>query len=223
MQRSPIEKDQAGFKNSRVRQKNIRVILEAAEDEFVASGYKGASIRDIALRAGLPKANVHYYFNSKIELYSAVLSHIMKLWQSVFSGLNSEDEPAKAFRKFIEAKMKYVIAHSKASRIFSSEILHGGQYLKGHMHPFNDWIQEKSAVIRGWIEQGKMNPVDPVHLLFSIWATTQYYADYSTQVAFVLGKESLSETDVDAYTESVCQIILGGCGIPVQKDDSKML
>ncbi|WP_299731706.1 TetR/AcrR family transcriptional regulator [uncultured Endozoicomonas sp.] len=215
MQPAPPKKDQEGFKNSRVRQKNIQVILEAAEEEFVASGYKGASIRDIAHRAGLPKANVHYYFNSKIELYSAVLSHIMELWQSVFSGLDPEDEPGTAFRKFIHAKMKYVVAHSKASRIFSSEILHGAQHLKEHMHPFNDWIQEKSEVIRGWIAQGKMKSVDPVHLLFSIWATTQYYADYSAQVAFVLGKETLSEQDIESYTDSVCQIILVGVGLDI--------
>lgn len=217
MQPSPLEKGQEGLKNSRVRQKNIQVILEAAEDEFVASGYKGASIRGIAHRAGLPKANVHYYFNSKIELYSAVLSHIMGLWQSVFSGLNPEDEPGTALRQFIKAKMKYVVAHSKASRIFSSEILHGGQHLKDQMDPFNDWIQEKSTVIQGWIDQGKINQIDPVHLLFSIWATTQYYADYSTQVAFVLGKKSLDGQDIESYTDSVCQIILGGCGITIQK------
>ena len=213
MQPSPSKTDQAGLKNSRVRQKNIQIILQAAEDEFVASGFKGASIRDIAHRAGLPKANVHYYFNSKVELYGAVLNHIMELWQSVFSGLNPDDEPAAALRQFIRAKMKYVLAHANASRIFSSEILHGGQHLKGHLQPFNDWIQEKSEVIRGWIAQGKMKPVDPVHLLFTIWATTQYYVDYGPQVASVLGKTELDVADVDAYTETVSRMILAGCGV----------
>ena len=213
MQPSPSKTDQAGLKNNRVRQKNIQIILQAAEDEFVASGFKGASIRDIARRAGLPKANVHYYFNSKVELYGAVLNHIMELWQSVFSGLNPDDDPATALRQFIRAKMKYVLAHSNASRIFSSEILHGGQHIKDHLQPFNDWIQEKSEVINGWIAQGKMKQVDPVHLLFTIWATTQYYVDYGSQVASVLGKNDLDSGDMEAYTESVCQMILGGCGI----------
>ena len=84
MQSSAAKLQQTAVKSSRVRQKNIQVILQAAEDEFVLSGFKGASIRDIANRAGLPKANVHYYFNSKVDLYSAVLSHIMELWEAVF-------------------------------------------------------------------------------------------------------------------------------------------
>ncbi|MGB1272396.1 MAG: TetR family transcriptional regulator C-terminal domain-containing protein, partial [Endozoicomonas sp.] len=157
MQPSSTKSALPGYKNSRVRQKNIQVILQAAEDEFVASGFKGASIRDIAQRAGLPKANVHYYFNSKVELYRAVLNHIMELWESVFSGLNPDDDPATAFREFIQAKMQYCLAHANASRIFSSEILHGGQHIKEHLRPFNDWIHEKSEVIRGWIKQGKMH------------------------------------------------------------------
>ena len=201
------------MKTSRVRQKNIQVILKAAEDEFVLSGFKGASIRDIANRAGLPKANVHYYFNSKVDLYSAVLTHIMDLWEAVFSGLNVDDDPATAFRQYIQAKMQYCLAHSNASRIFSSEIIHGGQYLKDHFQHFREWIQEKSQVIQAWIEQGKMEPVDPPHLLFTIWATTQYYVDYNPQVACVLGRDELDDNDMKAATDHLCKLIIRGCGI----------
>ncbi|MGI9274308.1 MAG: TetR/AcrR family transcriptional regulator [Endozoicomonas sp.] len=203
------------MKTSRVRQKNIQVILKAAEDEFVLSGFKGASIRDIANRAGLPKANVHYYFNSKVDLYSAVLTHIMGLWEAVFSGLNVDDDPAIALRQYIHAKMQYCLTHSNASRIFSSEIIHGGQYLKEHFLHFRNWIQEKSNVIQAWIEQGKMEPVDPLHLLFTIWATTQYYVDYNPQVACVLGRDELDETDLKAATDHLCSLIIKGCGIRV--------
>ncbi len=213
MQSSVTRATQPSLKTSRVRQKNIQIILQAAEDEFVTSGFKGASIRDIANRAGLPKANVHYYFNSKLDLYSAVLKHIMELWEAVFSGLNSDDEPANALRAYIRAKMRYCLAHSNASRIFSSEIIHGGEYLKEHFHYFTEWINEKSKVICSWIEQGKMDPVDPLHLLFTIWATTQYYIDFRPQVASVLGKEELGDDDIEAATESLSQLIIKGCGI----------
>ena len=213
MQPSAANVGHTGLKTSRVRQKNIQVILKAAEDEFVVSGFKGASIRDIANRAGLPKANVHYYFNSKIDLYSAVLSHIMKLWEAVFSGLNVDDNPASALRQYIHAKMQYCLAHSNASRIFSSEIIHGCQHLKQHLEHFKSWIQAKSQVIHQWIEQGKMDPVDPLHLLFTIWATTQYYVDFNPQVAFVLGKQELEEDDIQAATDHLCSLIIKGCGV----------
>ncbi|MDP0588113.1 MAG: TetR/AcrR family transcriptional regulator [Candidatus Endonucleobacter bathymodioli] len=218
MQVSIAKPEKAKVKVSRVRQKNIQIILQAAEDEFVSSGFKGASIRDIANRAGLPKANVHYYFNSKQDLYSAVLKHVMELWETVFSGLDASDDPEKAFRSYISAKMQYCQAHSNASRVFSSEIIHGGQRFKEYSHCFSNWINEKSGVIRSWIKDGKMDPVDPLHLLFTIWATTQYYVDFRPQVASVLGKENLSEKDIEAATESLTQLIIKGCGIKCSKD-----
>ena len=67
---------------SRIRQKNEETIIKAAEDEFARHGYKGTSMNTIAQNAGLPKANLHYYFTNKLGLYVAVLSNIIELWDS---------------------------------------------------------------------------------------------------------------------------------------------
>lgn len=48
-------------------------------------------------------------------------------------------------------------------------------------------VDEKSAIVSGWIDRGKLAPVDPQHLIFMIWATTQHYADFATQVEAVTG------------------------------------
>ena len=48
-------------------------------------------------------------------------------------------------------------------------------------------MDEKAAIIRGWIDEGRLNPVDPHHLIFAIWATTQHYADFDAQVSAVIG------------------------------------
>lgn len=42
-------------------------------------------------------------------------------------------------------------------------------------------VDEKSAIVSGWIDRGKLAPVDPQHLIFMIWATTQHYADFATR------------------------------------------
>ena len=46
------------------------------------------------------------------------------------------------------------------------------------------------------MEQGRIAQVDPVHLIFSIWALTQHYADFDVQVRAVLGP------DHDPYSEA---------------------
>ena len=63
-----------------VREINERNILEAAEQVFANYGFKGATTEQISKKAGLPKANIHYYFNTKAMLYRAVLERILAEW-----------------------------------------------------------------------------------------------------------------------------------------------
>ena len=48
-------------------------------------------------------------------------------------------------------------------------------------------VDEKAMVLEGWMARGKICRTDPYHLIFSIWATTQHYADFDVQVRAVLG------------------------------------
>ena len=53
---------------------------EAAEEDFAESGFRGATTGMIADRAGIPKANLHYYFPTKEALYRRVVEHIFNIW-----------------------------------------------------------------------------------------------------------------------------------------------
>ena len=112
---------------SRIRQKNEEAIIKAAEDEFARHGFKGTSMNTIALKAGLPKANLHYYFTNKLGLYIAVLSNIIELWDSTFNTLSVDDDPAEALARYIRAKMEFSRRQPQASRIFAMEIISGGE------------------------------------------------------------------------------------------------
>jgi TetR/AcrR family transcriptional regulator len=50
-------------------------------------------------------------------------------------------------------------------------------------------------MIGGWIAEGRLAPLDPHHLIFSIWATTQHYADFDVQVRAILQPEGESHFD----------------------------
>ena len=87
----------------------------------------------------------------------------------------------------------------EASRLFANEILHGapaiGAFLKG---PLKELVDEKAAVIQGWIDDGLLNAIDPHHLIFAIWATTQHYADFEVQVSAILGNKVSTITTAEA-------------------------
>ena len=56
------------------------LILKAAEKVFARQGLKGTRLFEIANEAGLPKANLLYYFHSKEDIYRAVCEDILETW-----------------------------------------------------------------------------------------------------------------------------------------------
>ena len=201
-------------KEGNIRQKNKAHILAVAKTEFVTYGYSGASMKRIAEQANLPRANIHYYFKNKADLYSQLLHEILTLWNTRFDSLNAKDSARDSLSAYIRAKVMYSKLEPQASRIFASEIIHGAPHLQDYLTiEFKEWIDSKVAVIQGWIEQKQMNPINPYHLLFLIWGATQHYADFNVQILSATGKEQLSDDDYESVVESLTEIILTGCGV----------
>lgn len=197
-----------------IRQKNKVIIFSAAKKEFVTYGFKGASIKRIAERANIARANIHYYFKDKTDLYQQLLSNIIEVWNTDYDTLNAEHEPKVALSAYIRAKVMHSRDDPDSSRIFASELIHGAPVLNDYLNSdFKVWLQSKVAVIDIWIEKGLIDAVNPHHLLFLIWSSTQHYADFNVQVLAGLDKEAMNDDDFEEVVASLTQIILKGCGI----------
>lgn len=197
-----------------VRQKNKAIIFNAAKKEFVTYGFKGASIKRIAERAGIARANIHYYFQDKTDLYQQLLSNIIAVWNTDYDTLNADQNPKVALSAYIRAKVMHSRDDPDSSRIFASELIHGAPVLNNYLNSdFKIWLQSKVAVIEAWIEQGLLDRVNPHHLLFLIWSSTQHYADFNVQVLAALDKDSMNDDDFEEVVASLTQIILKGCGV----------
>jgi TetR/AcrR family transcriptional regulator len=189
-------------------------ILAAAEAVFARAGFSGATMAAIAELAGLPKANLHYYFRTKAALYRAVLDHTLSLWLAQTDGIRNDADPAQALGDYIRAKMRLTATHRDASRVFANEMLHGAPHIGGYMrNELKALVDEKSRVIEHWADRGLMDRVDARHLFFTIWAATQTYADFQPQVCAVLGKSRLTRAELDHATEQLVKLVLKGCGV----------
>ena len=196
-----------------IRQINEARILSAAERVFAGAGFGGATMAAIADQAALPKANLHYYFGAKRDLYRAVLAQTLQDWLEPTHVIVPEADPKTAIEAYIRAKMALSIARPHASRVFANELLHGAPMIKSLLiTDLRQLVLSKSDVIGQWIDAGKMAPVNPVHLFFTIWAATQTYADFEVQVCAVLGQTELNRVEQDRATEHVVSLILRGCG-----------
>lgn len=197
-----------------IRQANESVILAAAERVFAGAGFGGATMAAIAEAAGLPKANLHYYFGSKQDLYRAVLARTLTDWLQPTDRITSGADPRSAIEGYIRAKMALSAQRPHASKVFANELLHGAPVVKALLATeLRQMVLRKAAVIEGWIAAGRMAPVDSVHLFFTIWAATQTYADFDVQVCAVLGHPEMSAQDHARATEHVVSLILRGCGL----------
>ena len=184
----------AGKKPSRIQQRNRSRILDAALDVFSAHGYRGATLDQIAVAAGLSKPNILYYFNGKEDIHVTLLSQLMETWLDPLVEMDAEGEPLEEILDYVRRKLDMAKDLPRESRLFANEILQGAPRMRPHLQAdLKPLFDQKCAVIQTWVNQGKIAPIDPRHLIFSIWATTQHYADFDAQIAVLIPSD-------DAFT-----------------------
>ena len=182
---------------SRIQRKNRDAILSAALDLFSQHGFKGATLDQIAARAGLSKPNLLYYFASKEEIHRTLLSGLLEQWLSPLKAISAKGEPLQELLDYMRRKLAMVRNHPRESRIFSSEILLGAPHIQPILEgQVRSLVLEKAAILRDWMERGLIARCEPVHLIFAIWTLAQQYADYGLQFRVVM------EDSYDPYHEA---------------------
>lgn len=193
---------QASLKRrQRNQEKKRAAILDAALRTFSHYGLHGASLDQIAQEADVSKTNLLYYFPTKEALYVQVMRELLRVWLLPLSGFSEDQDPFQALGDYIRIKLEFSRDHPEESRLFCMEILQGAPLLLAELQqPLHDRVEAKVAVIQSWIDQGKLKPVEPYHLIFSIWATTQHYADFRVQIEAVAGR---TLDDPDFFQETL--------------------
>jgi TetR/AcrR family transcriptional regulator len=170
-----------------IQERNEARIMDAALEVFSAQGFRGATIDAIAEAAGMSKPNLLYYFAGKEDIHAALLERLLVTWLAPLRAMKAEGEPLEELRLYLRRKLAMARAYPRESRLFANEVLQGAPRIEATLRgPLRALVEAKAAVIARWIAQGRLAPVEPRHLLFAIWATTQHYADFDTQVRAVL-------------------------------------
>ena len=183
---------------SRIQQKNREAILEAELEVFSAHGFRGATLDQIAEGAGLSKPNLLYYFPSKEAVHSALLTGLLDTWLDPLKAMDPKGEPVAEVLAYVRRKLDLARDYPRESRLFAGEIIQGAPRLAGVIETdLRSLVEARAATLRQWMDEGRIARVDPVHLIFSIWALTQHYADFDVQVHAVLGA-----AEPDPYPEA---------------------
>ena len=200
-------------RKAHIRETNEAHLLACAEAVFAERGLEGASTAMIAERAGLPKANLHYYFPTKLALYRRVLEDLFEDWHRAADTFECSDDPVEAIGGYVRAKMELSRRRPLGSKVWASEIIHGAGHMQDILNErVKPWLETRVVVIENWVSRGLLAPVDAETLMFMIWATTQHYADFEAQIRALKGKRGLSQKAFDTSTDEVVKLVIRACG-----------
>ena len=145
-------------------------IFDAAREVFVQKGMDGAKMQEIADRAGINKALLHYYYRSKEKLYEMVVKAVIGRAVPVIQNLIESDEPLEQkITRFIDFYIELVSRNPFVPLFVITE-------LNKHPDRFFETILPKElpkpqvffAQIEAEIAKGNMRPMKPQHVLINI-------------------------------------------------------
>ncbi|OUS08717.1 TetR family transcriptional regulator [Rhodobacterales bacterium 52_120_T64] len=197
-----------------MRRETLAIIVATAERIFADHGFKGATMQAIADGANLPKANLHYYFPTKQELYRQVVERIFNIWLDAAESFDTQANPEEALGTYIRKKMEISRSHPYGSKVWANEVIHGAPIIHDYLETtLTEWTDSRIEVIKRWEEEGLIDPVNPRHLLYMIWSTTQHYADFSHQIETLNSGVPFNDAQWAQATKCVTNIILKGIGV----------
>ncbi|MEO0751997.1 MAG: TetR family transcriptional regulator C-terminal domain-containing protein [Pseudomonadota bacterium] len=169
---------------SRLQIKNRTMILEAALKVFSQHGFRGATLDKIADAAEMSKPNMIYYFPSKDEIFLTLLNQLMDRWLAPLREIDPDGEPLAEMLTYVRRKVQMSRDMPRESRLFANEVVQGAPRMGPHLSTeLKVLFDQTKALLTRWMDAGKIARCDPEHLIYSIWATTQHYADFDAQIA----------------------------------------
>jgi TetR/AcrR family transcriptional regulator len=166
-------------------------ILTVAEELFAQKGFAGVRTHEIAAKAGVNKAMIYYWYNSKEQLLRAVLQKILfeliTLSQEIFA---RKLPPTEVLEEFYRGFFYYTARHRNFSRLTTMDLGSEGGYLRTMFESFFRPLFERGVrFIDLAVARGEIKPVNARQLLVTIYGMTiAYFAD-ANQVALLYGVE----------------------------------
>lgn len=189
-------------------------ILNAAEELFAKSSYAGTRISEIAAKAEVNQALIHYYFGSKEGLYREVLARLFEQWEQYVEALSWDDlEPVEVIKHYIAGHFEIKCRMPNLYKIFHWEALEGGELFDKYAS--STWVQdfvEKRELFKQWKAAGILAPhVNESVVLFSLWGMmNQFYYRSEENLKFIAGHDGGLTGLQEEIAEQMIRLTLHG-------------
>jgi len=187
-------------------------IAAAAESLFAARGYDGTAIRDIAKKAGVNGAMIHYYFGSKEGLYRAMLegaaSRVRALLIETTGGSGSTRE---RLARFVDAYAAYMLSQPNLARILYREMLTGAKHIKriAQQYAATNYTMLRTMISDG-VERGELRAIDAELAPISLMGMVVIFQFLRPIISVALGKTEYDERFVNRVAAHTIDLFLYG-------------
>jgi len=167
-------------------------ILEAATEVFQTKGMDGARMQEIAEKASINKAMLHYYYRGKEKLFQAVFNRTIQMIIPKMIKIIGSDEPLfDKIRNFTDKYISFVMVHPYIPLFVINELEKHPEMLDNIIKTNVDGeIRTKlTNEIEDLIEKGEINPINPEQLFLNILSMSIFPIMAQTSLRTILQKD----------------------------------
>jgi len=185
-------------------------IVEAASVAFAERGFRGASTRDIASRAGANQGLITYHFRTKDELWRAAADRIFGMLRTSLgarlAALETED-PRERAREQIREYVRFAAANPELFRIMIEEGKDGGERMQWlvetHVRPIYDEFV-RSADVAGAGLEASLVP----HFHYVLAGAASLIFAVAPECRQLTGLDPETETAIETHAEVVARLLV---------------
>ena len=187
-------------------------IISAAYMIFAERGFHGARTSEIAEAAGVNKALIHYYFETKEKLYQEVLEQIFSTISTKLNQvLEEEAEPYEKIARVITTYFDFVSQNPEARRIILRELASEGGRLRDIMPRYIRSVFKKGKeIFEKGVREGVFYPADPYHLFINLVGLIGFYFGAAPILSRILEKDLLSKENIKERKKELLSFVSKG-------------
>jgi AcrR family transcriptional regulator len=170
-----------------------QTIIESALKLFIAKGFEGTSVREIASDAGVNVAMINYYFVSKEKLFESVVEYRASFLQGIFTELvnNTKLTAIEKIDIVIDQTIERKFSNSEFHHLLHRELSleHRPQLRNAISDILLKNMKQVKKIIQNGIKDGVFKPVDIELTLTTMLGTIHYLLTSDTMCRKILDKK----------------------------------
>lgn len=181
-------------------------ILQAALDLFSEKGFEGASVRDIAARAGVIHGLIKYHFNNKDELWKAAVDYLFERQDLELKPPAGYDDlpPREQAKNWMRRYVHYCARHPEHARIMVQESIRDSDRLRWAVDKYIGPLHKRARELGKQRVEAGVYPDIPQHaIIYIISAAAQSPFMLSAEVALAEGIDVTDPGQIDAYADAL--------------------